>query len=298
LGFTLAASAGIVAVPQANDWLGTYADKIRRLEQVPAPRMVFIGGSGLAFGLNSAEVEQTFGMPVVNTGLHAGLGLRFMLNHVGPLLRAGDIAVVVPEYGSLQEHDSEDRELWCTALLSDIPESLHGVTAEDVPEVLGGFPPYAQQKLIIEPILKLLRSRGARHDYVSSRATFDVRGDEVGHLAAPQPSHHFDTHLETDVEGHVAMLRKFATDAEARGVKVGVAFQALDVDVFEKNRQQVARIADVLRRVLGDRVMGTPEEATLPDEAIFDTPNHANAVGRELNTARLVREISMWRGPS
>jgi hypothetical protein len=299
-GFALVAAALIVAAPPASDLMAAYADKLRRLEATKPPRLIFVGGSGLAYGLNSQEVERAFSRPVVNTGFHAGLGLRFMLTHVAPFLFPGDIVIVVPEYGALRDQDSEDLGLWSGALLSDVPESLHGARLADLPEVIAGFPPFAQQKLLIDPLQKLGRARGASYDYAWSRATFDARGDEVGHLSAPQPLHRFDNWppLDPKVDEHVEMLRKSVDGLEKMGVRVAVAFQALDVDVFNQNRDTIASIAAVLRKSLGDRVLGTPEDWVLPDDAVFNTPNHANAIGREINTMRLVTDIAKWTGRS
>jgi hypothetical protein len=294
LAFTLGAAALIVAAPPASDWMGAYADKVRLLEQTPGPRMVLVGGSGLAFGVDSAALAQSLRMPVVNTGLHAGLGLRFILGHVSPFVRAGDLVIVIPEYGMLRDHDSEDPQIWAEALLSDVPESLHGATASDAPELLAGFPPYAQQKMVADPLQLWLASRSQFRDYRCTRSAFDAHGDETRHLAAPQPAHDFHEHIETDVAGRVRMLREVVGRWEASGARVVVSFQAIDADVFDANRDAIEAIAQALRRALGDRVMGTPGEARLPDDAVFDTPHHPNAKGRAMHTAHLTKELSAW----
>src|SRR5690242_8741821 len=68
------------------------------LKETPSPRMIFIGGSSMAFSLDSEMVERETGYHVINTAVHIGLGLDFMLNQVRPYLREGDVVVLVPEY--------------------------------------------------------------------------------------------------------------------------------------------------------------------------------------------------------
>ncbi len=82
----------------AKGYLGAAIDKHNRLAQQPAPRVVFVGGSNLAFGLDSAEIERSLGYGVVNMGLDLSLGLDFMLREIEPFLARGDVVVISPEY--------------------------------------------------------------------------------------------------------------------------------------------------------------------------------------------------------
>ena len=81
-----------------DKYIAVIVDKIRILENVTSPKIIFVGGSNLAYGLNTARVRQAFAMPVVNMGLQAALGLKFILDQDRPYLNKGDIVVVVPEY--------------------------------------------------------------------------------------------------------------------------------------------------------------------------------------------------------
>src|SRR2546423_1051105 len=79
-------------------WMSAAIDKENLIRNTPQPRVIFVGGSNLAFGLNSLLIQRRLGRSVVNMGLSAGLGMRFMLAEVRPHLRPGDLVVVVPEY--------------------------------------------------------------------------------------------------------------------------------------------------------------------------------------------------------
>jgi hypothetical protein len=65
------------------------------------PRLIILGGSGTFFGIDSELLEQQLARPVVNAGVHAGLGLNATLNLFMQEVKAGDQVVVIPEYGML-----------------------------------------------------------------------------------------------------------------------------------------------------------------------------------------------------
>ena len=68
--------------------------KYDRIEQVEGAKIVVIGGSSVAFGLDSKLVEQELQMPCVNFGLYAAFGLKPMLDLSVDAIEKGDIVVV------------------------------------------------------------------------------------------------------------------------------------------------------------------------------------------------------------
>ena len=48
--------------------------------------------------MDSKLVESELKMPVVNLGLHAGLGLEFILNEISSQMKSGDEVVISLEY--------------------------------------------------------------------------------------------------------------------------------------------------------------------------------------------------------
>lgn len=85
-------------------YVAASADKERRLAELPHKRLILVGGSGLAMGLQSAYLQEKIHRPTVNMGLHAALGLPFMLKETLSGVRAGDLVVLCPEY-ELSEGD-------------------------------------------------------------------------------------------------------------------------------------------------------------------------------------------------
>ncbi|MCD7849551.1 MAG: hypothetical protein LUH63_07290 [Parabacteroides sp.] len=81
-----------------HSYLASDFEKLNRLSETSSPRIVFIGGSNLAFGLHSSLIKDSLNIEPVNMGIHAGIGLNYMLKEVTPYLTEKDILVIVPEY--------------------------------------------------------------------------------------------------------------------------------------------------------------------------------------------------------
>ena len=50
----------------SNNYLLAYQAKCKRLDSIQSPRIIFVGGSNLAFGLDSKRIEDCLKMKVIN----------------------------------------------------------------------------------------------------------------------------------------------------------------------------------------------------------------------------------------
>ena len=60
-----------------NGYCASLIDKVNRLKSINEPKIVLLGNSNLAFGIDSKMLEESMNMPVVNMGLHGGDGNAF-----------------------------------------------------------------------------------------------------------------------------------------------------------------------------------------------------------------------------
>lgn len=81
-GYVLVAFITNKPTKRSNDYMEAIIDKHRRVREIKRPKIILCGGLNLAFGINSQEIQNEFAVPVVNLGLHAGLGLQFTLNEL------------------------------------------------------------------------------------------------------------------------------------------------------------------------------------------------------------------------
>lgn len=86
----------------AKTYLGGFEAKYDRLYSTEGKKIIFIGGSSLPFGLRSDLIEAELGgeYTVINYGLYATLGTKFMMDTARDSIGEGDIVVLCPELNS------------------------------------------------------------------------------------------------------------------------------------------------------------------------------------------------------
>src|SRR5438105_4157685 len=95
--FLIGLSEKPIAAP--SDFMAAIIDKHKQIDIIKSPKIILGGGSNLAFGIDSKKLETAFNMPVINMGLHAGLGLTFILNELKYSIKKNDIVFLSIEYG-------------------------------------------------------------------------------------------------------------------------------------------------------------------------------------------------------
>lgn len=70
---------------EQDGYLQAYNKKCQLLEDTPSPRIIFVGGSNLAFGLDSQRIKDSLNINVINYGLHAGIGLKYMIDDISTM---------------------------------------------------------------------------------------------------------------------------------------------------------------------------------------------------------------------
>ena len=262
------------------------------LETVPSPRIILIGGSNVSFGLDAGLMQTTLGLPVINDGLHAGLGV-VPLTELEQYLRPGDVIIVSLEYSMFS-----DKEIMVgdRAFLSDwieySPRRLKYLI-DPLGETPGLYATMLQRKVNRQVNTALLGGSLDETRGVFSGANFDEEGDFTGHLetasvsrrkipSVPYPV----TNLQDDT---FVFLEHFNQVAQGKGARV--YFEAPASRQSNCKATGEAQLADFFR-IFKERTsipLLTPlEDICLPDKYFFDTAYHLNARGRELRTKRLI----------
>lgn len=269
--------------------LAVLPDKVRALENVPGERLVLVGGSNLTFGVNSRELSRLCGRPVLNTALHAGLGLDFPLWLVGQRLHSGDIVLISPEYGVY----APNPDVMAQALLF-LPKGLEYVDERFPASDAFRFRILSMQKAAAALHQRLYLAIGGPESW-PRRQDFSPEGDMLGHLDRPRPAGSLqDFQLKpTDYSPALQIIDQFQALAQSRGARVLYAYPVACESFVRSNRQTI-EIQEQQLKGLSCPVINRPETDAYPDEMFFDTVYHAGREARDLRTRSLARAIAPY----
>jgi hypothetical protein len=284
--------AGLLYFYRVDDraFLAASRDKHALLERPAAsPRIIFVGGSNVAFGVNSDMVAKDLPYEPVNLALHAGVGLLFMLREAEQSVRAGDVVVVSPEY----QHFTGRRAGVLLQLLEQRPASVRYVPLAFIPTLLdhginyaGGVVRHAVRHAIGRPYVA-----DARY----SRDAFNRYGDVVAHWRLPRPSRlnafRLDPYSATRMEFVIGQLNGFHDRVRARGARVFFAYPTIPASTFSEHREPIEEIEAALQRSLTIPVLNRAEAATLPRDFFFDTHYHLTEPGSRRRTRLLIDSL-------
>lgn len=282
------AGVALVAPPVIPvDYTAASIAKHERARKVGSPKVLLVGGSNVAFGLQSGTLEKALCTPVVNLGLHAGLGFRYMKNEAVDLLGPGDLVVVALEESNFTDPVKDHEVIY--QMVDRYPHALTYVPWWDRPRVVAGIMVQRLQSLW----KKVTGKWGFTEGHPLYRADgFDPHGDMVAHLSMEQP----DT-LETDGldPTHSALSDRFAPLADeleqhARQVGAVVVYTWPGRAITGYDARRSAAIHDGLL-AQGRTVIGQPGRFVFPDGLFHDTRYHLRAEGRAERTRRLVEAL-------
>ncbi len=261
-----------------NSYFYALKNKLEVLGSTQSPKIAFIGGSNVAFGVDCHAISDSFGIKTINTALHASLGIKFQIESAEPFLRKGDIVIIMPEYEQFYGSAWGGSEL-APAIKSTSYNNLRLLSPAQMMAFISGVPQAAYDNF----------NKGIDSAYNSKN--FNEIGDEVRHRYATRKKNIecYKLNKKLDLSA-VKLVQHKIRELEDRGCKVILLPPATIQRNYETN------IEKVLEVYLAFEKGGVPfavkaESHVFPDSCAFDTPYHLANDGVEALTPRLVNEI-------
>ncbi len=281
----------------SETFLGELKYKVQRLAEAPGRRIVLVGGSSLAFGVDTGLMERELpGFSVVNFGMYAALGTTVMLDLSEPELREGDIVLLIPEQQAQTLSDFFDPGVAWQGLDGAF-DLLLRLPKEKLGRLTGAFPAFAGEKL------RYFLTGSPQPQGVYARASFDGAGDVVSPLCAQNEMPggfdgnvpvRFDPSLLT--EEFVQRVGEYRRAAEGRGAEVWYGF--CPMNALATDTSGIDDFCGALSEALSLPLVGDPMDSVLPAGWFFDTNFHLNSSGRTVYTRLLIRNIKAMLGDS
>lgn len=262
-------------------------DKNKLLETTPAPRVIFIGGSNLSFGLNSKLIHDSLGINPVNTGIHASLGLKYMLKNTAKYIRENDIIIVSPEYQQFyQDYINGEIELLST-IIDIAPGSLNCLDYKQYYSLIRFIPKYFQTK--INGVI--FKSKTDTVIGIYDRKAFNSYGDAYIHWnLAKENVAPFAKIAGSINEDALQALINFRNIVLQRKAWLYITFPCYQDISYNISRDKIEEVAQKLRDNRFN-LLSEPERYMVPDSFTFNTPYHLTKQGVDLRTNLLIEDI-------
>lgn len=280
-----------IPVQYDETFVGELSEKHERLKTLEGPRIILVGGSNLAFGIDSELLEKYTGMPVVNYGLYANLGTKVMLDMSRKHIRQGDVVVICPETNEqtyslyynaqavLQAYDSD------LSLLSD-------AKITNIGKLLGALPEFAFTKRdFYESGNKPTPSD------IYAKDSFNEYGDVDVQRKFNEMRSFYDTAMpimiSTDIigDGFIDYLNEYAKNAKDKGASVYFSFSPMNVRAVKSTAEQKTEFYRYLGENLSFPIISDIDDYILEAAYFYDTNFHLTTRGAKMRTALIADDI-------
>ncbi|MEP6467366.1 MAG: hypothetical protein ABJB05_13740 [Parafilimonas sp.] len=258
------------------------------LRNTASPRIIFVGGSNLSFGLNSQMIKDSLHLNPVNTAIHASLGLKFMMDNTLQYVRNGDIIILVPEYEHFyRNYNFTSEELF--HLIFDADKSK--IKLMNIPQLLSlaSFAPkYSLSKFDIE-----------EHKYVLEQGVYSSRAyNKFGDISSlyrgnkKEPFAPYEMSAsENDFNNEVIkQIKIFQSLLYQKKASLYLSYPCLQDTTYHNLKNQIAKVQKELNES-GLTILGTPERYMMPDSLMFNTPYHLNNIGAKYRTTLFIADF-------
>lgn len=282
----------VLIMPQRFDklYFGAMADKYERLRTVEGEKIVVIGGSSAAFGVNSEMMENYLGRPVVNFGLYGPLGTTIMLDLTRGHIHEGDIVVIAAEPDHQTMSMTFNGEGFWECCDSDYT-MLFKLRGDKIGEMIGSFWTYAQKKL------NFYRYGKAQPSDVYSHSSFNERGDMVFRREDVGMDDWFDDEVLIDLDPDIIddefidYVNDYVAYCERQGATVYWSYPPMNILAVQQSYDERLEYATYLREHLDCEVISNIDDYILWPGYFYDTNYHVNTRGVSVHTANLTQDI-------
>ncbi len=267
-------------------------DKAKRLESIEGSKIVLIGNSNVSFGFQSELIEEAYGMPVVNMGLHGGLDNAFHENMAKLNVQEGDIYVIC-HHTFADDGKIDDVELaWIT--LENHTELWKLVNRQDITSMCMGLPSYMKKASVIWGLGLISREAAknynAETDACYSRDAFNEYGD----VAYPREKGTFvfsEQSLPEINDTCINRLNQLNAYLNERGAVMVVAGYPIGKGEFTPPEEGFVSFQEELAKRLDCPVISDYRDYFFDYKYFYNSFLHLTTEGARLRTQQLIKDL-------
>lgn len=273
----------------SNTCLFALPQKHLLLKNTPGPRIILIGGSNLSYGIDSRMIRDSLHLNPINCGIHACIGLNFMLEDYYHYVRENDIVVIAPEYNHFYG-DFADGDINLLSILVDISPQYSDCSRIQLLKLLKSAPEYGCAKL-------KLWNYFAKTDTIiidpNDKRGFNEFGDNNIHWTMTKEKNIKSMSIDGALNKELfKRLKDFETKLKKKHVTMYITFPSFQQTSFNMQRGKIDTIESMLK-ANDFSILGTADRYKMDDSLMFDTAYHLTKNAADHRTALLIEDLKM-----
>ena len=280
-----------------NQYLYNYQasilDEVERLKSIKEPKIILVGNSNVSFGFDSELMEKELGMPVVNTGIHAGLGNAFQENLPKEYISEGDIVLICHNSYSDDSSIKDPGLAWIT--IEKHRELLPILQRTDYRDMAQAYPIYALNCAFLK-----ITGRGNQHtDSCYDRDAFNEYGDIVYKPESERESVDYIFHEGTvkvpDISDACAdRINEYNRYVKEKGATLLVTGYPIGSGKFTPDAKKFKAFQNKLEKKLDCPIISDFTDFFIPYEYFYNTELHLTPEGVRIRTMQTVNDLKRW----
>lgn len=275
-----------------NQYSETYQamaiDKIARLKSIKEPKIILAGNSNVVFGFDSEKIEKELGMPVVNMGLHGGLGNAF-LERMGTLtVNEGDIVII--SHLSYDDDDKISDPALAMITLEWNKEVWPAVRLKDVPCLVRAYPQYFLRAFKLWSNITKQTDDGSVYKRDNGNKYGDILIDSESKMDFSKSG----VNIPGINDVCIKRINRLNSEIKKRGATLLVAAYPIADGEYTPAKENYLNFEKELKEALDCDVISDFSNHFIPYEYFYDTQFHLTGKGAEIHTDTIIKELKAW----
>lgn len=273
-----------------------------RLYQTEGPKLILIGGSNIAFGVDTRLLEDQlrqlgYGYTVCPFGLYGAVGVSAMLELSKDALSEGDLVVIAIEPTSESMSDYFGAAAFWKCCES-APEMLTRLDRRQMSAMAGAYVPYLQERCAIYASQTAPAAEGAY-----TKAAFDGDCNMTFLRAGNAMPLGYDTAVSVSLEQIqiqpelCRQINGYCDLACSAGAQVVLSFSPVN-RACVTDPDQGQSFFELCNRSFFCPVISDPRRYIMDPEWFYDSNFHLNTPGAQVRTQLLLEDLLTWFGDS
>lgn len=272
-----------------HEYTAAFIDKMNRLNSITEPKIILVSNSNLAFGIQSEIIEKEIGMPVVNLGLHGGLGNAFHERMALFNLHKGDI-IVISHLDYSDDDSISDPEL---ALLT-VENYFHYwkiFRLKDYPSILGTLPKYTYKCFN-----RFMNKEDKEPSEITcyARSAFNEYGDNVFPRNVISNDINFELRHPGVSKTCMKRINNFYKYCQKKDITVVITGAPIICGLENFNEDEYKQFQQKLQSLTKCPVISDFSDYFFDKQYFYENNLHLNNNGAKLRTEQLVKDLKSF----